>query len=459
MEILVLNGSPKGDLSVTMQYVAFLAKKYPVHTFPIVNVAQRCKQLENDPAAFDAVVDQVRKADAVLWAFPVYYLLVAGPYKRFIELVAERGAAEAFRGKYAASLSTSIRFFDHTAHNYVTAVADDWGMRYFGRYSAKMNDLFDPAERSRLHAFAGAFLDAAARGLPTARVHQPLVPTDRRYTPGPAAVPVDTGGRKVLIVTDEGPDDANLAAMTARIAAAFAGPVETVSLRGLDIRGGCLGCCRCAYDNTCVYEDTDGFTAFYREKVTTADIIVYAGAIRDRYLSARWKTYFDRTFFNNHVPTLVGKQFAFLVSGPLAQLANLRQILEAYGEFQHSAFLGIVTDEGDSAETDALLDRLAAAAVEQAERGYLPPPSFLSVAGGKLFRDEIWARMRFPFVADHRYYEANGLYDFPQRDWGARLRSVFMYWLVHIPAVRKQVYGPQITTHMLAPLRKLVESL
>ncbi len=116
-------------------------------------------------------------------------------------------------------------------------------------------------------------------------------PSGGRYTPGPAAAPVATGGRKALIVTDAGPGDANLAAMTARLAAAFAGPVETVNLRDLDIKGGCLGCCRCAYDNTCVYEDKDGFTAFYREKVTTADIVVYAGAIRDRYLSARWKTY------------------------------------------------------------------------------------------------------------------------------------------------------------------------
>ncbi|MDT8901551.1 NAD(P)H-dependent oxidoreductase [Anaeroselena agilis] len=459
MEILVLNGSPKGDLSVTMQYVAFLAKKNPGHTFPIVNIAQRINQLETDPVAFDAVVAQVRKADAVLWAFPVYYMLVHGNFKRFIELVHERGAAPAFGGKYAASLSTSIRFFDHTAHNYINAVADDWGMRYHGRYSAKMSDLLDPAERDRLAAFAAAFLAAAARGLPTARAHQPLVPAGGRYTPGPAAAPVDTGGRKVLLVTDEGPDDANLAAMTARLAAAFTGPVETVNLRDLDIKGGCLGCCRCAWDNTCVYDGSDGFTAFYREKVEPADIVLYAGAVRDRYLSAKWKSYFDRTFFKNHVPTLSGKQFAFLVSGPLAQLANLRQILEAYGEFQHTGFLGIVTDEGDPAHTDALLDRLAADAVAQASQRYLPPPSFLSVAGGKLFRDEIWSRMRFPFVADHKYFKANGLYDFPHRDRADRLRSFLLYWLVHIPAVRKQVYGPQITTHMIAPLKKLVDSL
>ena len=29
MKIVVLNGSPKGDISVTMQYVAYLKKKFP----------------------------------------------------------------------------------------------------------------------------------------------------------------------------------------------------------------------------------------------------------------------------------------------------------------------------------------------------------------------------------------------------------------------------------------------
>ena len=31
MKIIVLNGSPKGDISVTMQYVRFIQKKFPQH--------------------------------------------------------------------------------------------------------------------------------------------------------------------------------------------------------------------------------------------------------------------------------------------------------------------------------------------------------------------------------------------------------------------------------------------
>ncbi|HEY9595818.1 MAG TPA: NAD(P)H-dependent oxidoreductase, partial [Spirochaetia bacterium] len=76
MRIVVLNGSPKGDVSVTRQYVLHLEKAFPQHQFEVLPVAQRSKKLEGDPAAFDEVVQKVRNADGVIWAFPLYILLV-----------------------------------------------------------------------------------------------------------------------------------------------------------------------------------------------------------------------------------------------------------------------------------------------------------------------------------------------------------------------------------------------
>lgn len=116
MKITVLNGSPKGDLSVTMQYVQYLVKTFPQAQFQIVNVAQRIKRIESDRPTFDEIIRQVSESDGVLWAFPLYILVVHAHYKRFIELIFERGAQDAFAGKYAATLSTSIHYFDHTAH-------------------------------------------------------------------------------------------------------------------------------------------------------------------------------------------------------------------------------------------------------------------------------------------------------------------------------------------------------
>jgi multimeric flavodoxin WrbA len=459
MRIIVLNGSPKGDLSVTLQYVHFIQKKFPQHELKIVNIVPRIKALESDAASFQAILDEVRAADGVLWAFPLYVMLVHAGYKRFIELVFERAGQDAFRGKYAAVLSTSIKFYDHTAHDYMHSICDDLDMQYVGGYSAAMYDLQQSSEQDRLLGFAADFLDAMANRRPTVKAYLPLSSRSPDYAPGPATHQVATGERKVLVVTDAEPGQANLLHMIERFRAAFSAPVEVVNLHDVDIKGGCLGCIRCGYDNQCAYEGKDGFIEFYRTKVQTADIVVFAGAIRDRYLSATWKNYLDRRFFNSHQFTLPGRQIAYLVSGPLAHVANLRQMLTALVDLERANLVGIVTDEpADPAAIDAQLDTLAAGLVRAAERAYVAPPTFLQVGGMKIFRDEIWGHMRIPFQADHRAYRRQGIYDFPQYDYRTRVQNAFFGLLLHIPRVRRE-FQKQIKTGMIAPLKKVVDAL
>lgn len=147
MRIVVLNGSPKGEVSVTRQYVLYLEKRFPEHRFVVLPVAQRIRELERDAAAFDKVIAEVRSADGVIWAFPLYILLVCSQFKRFIELIDERGAAAAFQGKHAVTFSTSINYFDSNAHTYMRSVCEDLGQRFVGSYSAEMNDLTRAGER------------------------------------------------------------------------------------------------------------------------------------------------------------------------------------------------------------------------------------------------------------------------------------------------------------------------
>ena len=64
MKIVVLNGSPKGDVSVTRQYVLYLEKAFPEHQFVVLHVAQQSKKLERDAAAFDHVIDGVATSAA-----------------------------------------------------------------------------------------------------------------------------------------------------------------------------------------------------------------------------------------------------------------------------------------------------------------------------------------------------------------------------------------------------------
>jgi multimeric flavodoxin WrbA len=465
MKIAVLNGSPKRETSVTMQYVRYLQAVFPHHDLQIVHVAPRINALERNAEAFQEVIDQVREADGVLWAFPLYYLLVHGNYKRFIELIWERDVADAFAGKHAAALSTSIHYFDHTAHNYIHAISDDLGMRFVGSFSADMQDLFDAAQRATLTAFGEHFFEAIAQDLAMPRRYASIVPTEAlAYTPGPVAHPVSLGRKRVVVVTDSvtdaRPQQTNLIHMVERFAAAFTdGEVEVVNLHDVDIKGGCQGCVQCGYDNQCVYQGKDGYVDFYNTKLKPADILVFAGAIRDRYLSSTWKTFFDRSFFNGHAPSLPGKQFGFIITGPLVQLPNLRQILEAWVQMQRANLVDFVTDEVmDASELDAQLQGLAQRLVWCADQDYVPPQTFLGVGGYKLFRDDIWGRLRIAFLADHRAYKRLGVYDFPQKNLVFRVLNTVVPPLLRIRKVR-ETFMARLRKGVTQPYQRVIASV
>jgi multimeric flavodoxin WrbA len=456
MKITVLGGSPKGNDSVTMQYVKYLQKQFPQHEFEIVQVAGPIKRLENDEKEFRAVIEQVKSSDGVLWAFPLYVFLVCSQYKRFIELIWERDAAEAFHGKYAASLSTSIHFFDNTAHNYIHAISDDLGMSYMGAFSAQMQDLLKPEGQRKLMLFARGFFDTIENRIEIAKSYNPLRRQDFKYNPSGDIQRKISTDKRVVVVTDS--CTGNVGAMIERFKENIESSVEIVNLHGVDIKGGCLGCLQCGPNNVCSYAGKDGFIDMYNDKLKTADILVFAGSIKDRYLSSKWKQFFDRSFFNTHQRSLTGKQIAFLISGPLSEVQNLREILKAYVEWQHSNLVGFVSDEGEKhVSIDRAIDGLASRLVRNAEEEYIQPVTFLGIGGMKIFRDDIWGALRFVFRADHKNYKKTGVYDFPQRK---PLRNIFIRLvslITAIPWIRRKMMG-NFRKFMLMPYRRLLKS-
>ncbi len=456
MKIAVLNGSPKGDVSVTMQYVRFLQQRFPETEFKIFDVALKIKKLENDDGAFQEVIAEVAAADAVFWAFPLYFLLVCSQYKRFIELIFEKNAVSAFHGKPAACLTTSINFFDYTAHNYIHAVCDDLAMNYFGSYSAEMNDLLKVRERRRLKTFGELFLKAIKEETPAIRSYKPLV-TPEVVFEAEAIHPVDVAGKKVLIVADDLAANSNLQKMVERLQKTFSPAAELVQLKDVDIKGGCIGCMQCGFDNVCVYEGKDGYIDFYNNTVKPADILFIAGAVHDRYLSSLWKCFFDRSFFNGHTPALMGKQIGLVIAGSLNQMANLREIMKASIEMQHCNLAGFVSDDlVNASEINAALQTMASSSVLQSQLDYIQPPTFYQVAGTKLFRDAIFGRLRVVFQADHRYYKEHGMYNFPQKYYKWRLINSTLVLLTKTPVFRRE-FIKRIKKEMIKPAANAVK--
>ena len=454
-KFVVLSGSPKGDKSITLKYVEWLQQQFADVEFSIHHITQRIHLLESRDPEFRKICEAVREADGVVWAFPVYVYMMPSGYKRFIELISERDAVAAFRGKYTIALSTSIHYFDTTAHEYLHAVCDDLGMRFCGSWSAAMDDLFDSQKRLQMRNFFERFMSMVDNHAEVSRTYAPIDSSSFVYQPAVPSQSTDLKGKHVLIITDA-EEGTNCQHMTQRLQQSFCGgTIIVLNLHEIRLKGGCMGCCKCAFDNHCAYGDTDDIRQIYEVRYPEADIIIFTGTIRDRYLSALWKRFIERRFMKTHQPLLTGKQFAMLISGPLSQIPNLRQIFEADVQNGVGNLAGIVTDEcADSVALDAAISQLAADIAWMAETHYSSPRMFLAVGGKKIFRDEIYGHLRSIFQADHRYFKSHGFYDFPQKDYKTRFRSWLMMRIFSIPKIRQKVQG-EMKDLMLKPYQDL----
>lgn len=236
----------------------------------------------------------------------------------------------------------------------------------------------------------------------------------------------------------------------------FSQDIEVINIYDVDIKGGCLGCGKCGYNHECAYLGKDGYKEFWEEKVMKTDILVFAGSIKDRFLSSRWKMIYDRAFYNTHTPTLIGKQIGYIISGPFSQIPNIKEMLQAHVEIQMANLAGFVTDEyDDSAKIDALLYHLAERLINFADLNFTKPQTFLGVGGFKIFRDDVYGRNRFVFLADHQWYEEHGVYEsFPQNDQRAIEMNKKLIPLMQIDKIRNKM---DMKAEFLKPFKRVLD--
>ena len=443
MKILVINGSPKGEHSITLQTVRYLEKKFPAHEFEVLHAGQRIKALEKD---FSPAIAALEKAEALLFSYPIYTFIAPCQLHRFIELMKAHGVNVS--GKIATQITTSKHFYDVTAHRYIQDNVQEMGMHFIRGLSADMEDLTLEKGRVEAENFWKHFCWCVEKGY-----YEPYFPADPITAPVPVSVPEETTEKKpgdVVIIADLDPEDAQLAGMIDRFCRQLPYVTRVVNLREYPFRGGCLGCFHCAADGTCVYKD--GFDAFLRNDIQKSDAMVYAFAIRDHSMGALFKMYDDRQFCNGHRTVTIGMPVGYLISGNLSKEENLRTIIEGRAQVGCNILSGIATDEIDP---DAAIDRLADSLAYALEHKNTGPQNFYGVGGMKIFRDLIW-QMRGMMRADHKFFKSHGQYDFPQKKWGQSMLMYLVGAMIANPKVRKKM-GSKMTEGMLMPYKKILD--
>lgn len=444
MNILVLNGSPKGNYSITLQTVNYLEAMYPDHRFEVLNVGQRIKSLEKD---FSPAKEAIEKADLLLFSYPVYTFIAPCQLHRFIELLKASGMD--LSGKWATQLTTSKHFYDVTAHRYIQDNCGDLGLKYISGLSADMDDLLN----EKGQADARAFFDFVCWSV----VHNIAEPTAAPM-PKPAhvsvTVPISSGAKDgdVVIVTDCATEDTQLQSMIDRFRGVLPKKTRIVNVREYPFNGGCLGCFKCAVSGKCVHKD--GFDDFLRNQIQTADSIVYAFSIKDHSMGARFKMYDDRNFCNGHRTVTIGMPVGYLISGNYSLEQNLQTIVNARAQVGSNFLAGVATDETDP---DGQIDALAQKICYALEHRYVPPQNFYGIGGMKVFRDLIWL-MQGMMKADHKFYKAHGQYDFPQKQWPTMLKMYAVGALISNPKLVSKM-GNAMNEGMIAPYKKLLDQI
>ena len=446
MKIAVINGSPKGKYSITLQTVLYLERKYPEHEFCVLHAGQKIKALEKD---FSKAKELLETSDAVLFSYPVYTFLAPSQLHRFVELVKENGIN--LEDKYATQISTSKHFYDITAHKYIEEISFDMGMRYIRGLSADMEDLLAEKGRKDAEKFFDRFLWAVSE-----EIYKSAPVKKSYYTPVPAT-PVSQNlsqkdDKDIIILTDETDPTSSLSSMIDRFRAVFGYKTRIVNISEYPLAGGCLGCFRCAVSEKCVYKDN--FDTFLRENIQKADAIVYAFTISDHSMGSRFKMYDDRNFCNGHRTVTVGMPIGYIVSGNYSEENNVITVVEARSETGGNFLAGVATDEHD---TDKQIDTLAKSMEFALETGHTAPANFWGVGGMKIFRDLIY-QMRGMMKADHKFYRKQGIYDFPQKNKG---KAMLMYAVGALLSNEKILskMGNKMNEGMLMPYEQLFKKM
>lgn len=462
IRILVVNGSPKGEYSLTLQHSLYMLGQEKAVEYKVLQAGEALSKIDFDEAWLDSAMENIQWADGIVWTTPVYTMLVPWQLLRLFQLIKTAGGHSIFQGKYATSMMTCFHYYDQLAEDWLRATSEDLGMSYLEGRTADNADMLDAAHRASMSWFMNDFVNSCRNRDPVERKFLPLGDmksprfTPAKITPSKAAKPLPEGSHlRTVLLTDEIGQDGNLSRMIDVFMDAYPHPIEVIDINDFPYEAGCDGCLKCELVGECSRED--GFGEFYLNLVNTCDVLIFAMNLEDRYLKPIWKLFLDRTFANGHRTSMMGKHTTYLVAGPLRALPNVRQFLEGKDNVGRENAMGIIGDDyEDSAYLEGLLRNSAERLSQAALAKYQKSVNFLGVGGIKIFRDLIYG-MRGVVGDDHRFYKEHGLYDFPQKDLRNEAFNLGMGMAFKLKSVRMQAYEGMAEMY-IKPHKEIVES-
>ncbi|OOB79693.1 MAG: iron-sulfur protein [Epulopiscium sp. Nele67-Bin001] len=444
MNILILNGSPKGKNSVTLQTARYLEKRFPEHTYHVLDVARQIKKYEKD---FTEAFNSLLAAQLIIFTYPVYTCLVPYQLHRFIELIKESDIS--FKGKVATQITTSKHFYDMTAHRFVEENCNDLGLNFIRGLSADMDDL----QTTKGQEEADCFFEKVMFDIHN-KIYEPLKIVPKKIGANYKAhlyPHLKKQNANIVLVTNIAENDSNLRNMIDEVKNISPFTINEINIREYPFKGGCLGCFSCTITEKCIYKD--GFDEYLRTDIQSADAILYAFTIENHYTHSSFKCYEDRQFCNGHRVVTHGKVTGYIISGNYKNEHNVQTIVEGRTEVSGMYLCGIATDEGD---TERNLKNFVNSLTYCMEHPMSRPQNFYGVGGAKIFRDLVYL-MQGLMQADHKFYKKSGAYDFPHNKKAMMIGMKALGFMMRFDVVQKEL-KVKMNEYILMPYTKVIDN-
>lgn len=453
MKIVVLNGSPKGDLSVSLHYALYLEKHFLEDNFDFFNVSKDIKIIEKNENYLNKILDKIKVADLLLWVYPVYTSLVPYQLMRFIEMIFKISEKNHLKGKYTSQISTSKHFFDNTAHFYIHQISESLGMKYIQGHTADMDDLLKEEGRKQLIDFFKEIKTVISNKEIITKKFNECIHSKNTYKAVNKSHKKIKSNYKIILFYNGESAGENLMNMIDTYDKNLEYEIDKIDLSKIKIIGGCIGCVKCAFTGHCFYKDD--FESFHRNNFASADMIIYASDIRNHWMDPIFKLLIDRSFYNGHRISLAGKGVAYIFSGPLRKEPNIDIVIQGRAEVAKMYLVDIVTDEDFQDITTKKISDFCLKTKRFLEHKPSRTPSFLGVGGMKIFRDLVY-EMRNIMIEDHKFYKKEKLYDFPKKRILLNGVIYFPMKFMKTEKVFKKI-SPKLSTLMISRYRKILE--
>ncbi|HBD95413.1 MAG: hypothetical protein A2015_05955 [Spirochaetes bacterium GWF1_31_7] len=439
MKIIILNGSPKGEYSVSYQYTNYWQKKDTDNLFMTFHIGTLIHTIDSNDNELYKIIDEIKSADCIIWVYPVYTSLIPYQLMRFIEIIIEKGLFDAFKDKFTSQIVTSRHFYDHTAYNYLKQICEEWGMKTIPGHLADMEDLLKKEGQKRLDDFIKE-VDWMTHYDEIKDLHTTKDKSKRNV---------------VSIITNSTHEDISLNNMITWYSENVDAEVQILNLNDILLKSGCLGCLHCTIEGRCVIKDDfqESFVKFFKD----SDAIIYAATIKNHWFGSIWKQFDDRQFSNGHRISLMGRPVGYLISGKLSEEPNLLHVIESRVEVGHVYLLDIISDEKDSVTVSESIKKMALKTSWAFENAPERPVNFLGVGGMRVFRDLIYV-MRGMMQEDHKFYKQHNLYDFPQKKKFATFQAYLIGFMMKSKKIRGKII-PQLKQMMLKPYQKVIDRI